>query len=158
MMEVWVVIEREKDIGPEERISVLKVLSNKEEAERFIEEYVKQLSENTEYIYYEAHKENSNEVVEFGYIREDGWHEIFAQKSEINLKRFIAEYNTVIGGMTVTTQVVVKSENKNDAKKIAEEYGEIISKYDSHEWILKRVVDITEAEVVNKDVIEILRE
>ena len=69
---LWVVVEREKDIGPEEKIKLLRAFSNKNDAKRFIEQYLRK-NKIDRLNYYE--EEN-----EFGYFSDDNWYVIFAQK------------------------------------------------------------------------------
>ena len=69
---LWVVAEREKDIGPEEKIKLLRAFSNKNDAKRFIEQYLRK-NKIERLNYYE--EEN-----EFGYFSDDNWYVIFAQK------------------------------------------------------------------------------
>ena len=69
---LWVVVEREKDIGPEEKIKLLRAFSNKNDAKRFIEEYLRK-NKIERLNYYE--EEN-----EFGYFSDDNWYVIFTQK------------------------------------------------------------------------------
>jgi len=72
-MKIWVVVEKEKDIGPEENIRVLKAFTNKEKAKEFIKQH---LRDNENYEYFEDSKR-------VDYFTEDGWHEVFAEETEL---------------------------------------------------------------------------